>query len=75
MTTAKKGDFVEIDGLMTVVVATSENENVPDGHLAVWYGSPTARRISDGGGGGMIPEAWIVPAEYCLPVAQVVFRH
>jgi hypothetical protein len=75
MTTARKGNFVEVDGLIAVVVATDEDENVPGGHLAVWFGEPPTSRKSDGGSGGVSPEVWTVPAEYCLPVDRIVFRH
>jgi hypothetical protein len=71
----KRGQMVEIDGLLAAVVGTSADAWVPDDHLALWFGDPPAIRISQGGKGGLRPEVWTVPAEYCAPAADLDVRH
>ena len=61
----KKGDLIDFDGLLGCVVATDENEDVPDGHVTVWYGEPKTERISEGGTGHERPIVYNVPEEYC----------
>jgi len=48
-----------------VIVGTPEDGGPPAGHLALWYGDPRGRRISEGNSGGLHPEVWTVPAEFC----------
>lgn len=60
-----KGDFVRIDGINAVIVATEEDENIPPGHIAVFFGSGAARRESEGGEGNSNPMVWIVPIDLC----------
>jgi hypothetical protein len=70
-------------GLPAVVVATEGEEvmtaegrdKVPDGHVAVWFGDPQAKRISEGGEGGTTPEVWTMPHDYFVAASQPVFRH
>ena len=74
----QKGDFVESDGLLAVVVATEGEEvdtvegtdKVPEGHVAVWFGDPQARRVTEGGSGVSTPEVWTMPADYCRPASS-----
>jgi hypothetical protein len=75
MTTFKRGDLVEHDGLLAVVVGTFEDGGAPEDHVALWYGEPRCTRISKGGVGGQHPEVWTVPAEYCTMSASAVVRH
>jgi hypothetical protein len=75
MSTFKRGDFIEHDGLIAVVVGTGEDGGAPEDHLALWYGEPRCIRISQGGVGGQHPEVWTVPAEYCAPAASPDIRH
>ena len=75
MSSFKIGDFVEMDGLLAVVVATEECSNVPEDHLGLWFGDPKTTRISEGGLGGSTPEVWTVPAEYCKQVDRIDFSH
>ncbi|WP_084446496.1 hypothetical protein [Hymenobacter roseosalivarius] len=72
----KVGDFIELDGLLGVVVGIIPNEhgNLED-HLVIWFGAESQKRISQGGAGNPIPEVWTVPAEYCKPAQPPVFRH
>ncbi|MGC4016217.1 MAG: hypothetical protein QM755_17100 [Luteolibacter sp.] len=75
MPTFSKGQFVEYDGLLAVVVRTPEDGNVPEDHLALWFGEPDTIRLSQGGEGGRTPQVWTVPAGHCLPVSHMDIRH
>ncbi|MDP2887855.1 MAG: hypothetical protein Q8P34_02670 [Bacteroidota bacterium] len=61
----EKGDFVRIDGINAVVVGTDEDENIPEDHIAVFFGSEIAKRESEGGTGNGQPQVWIVPIDLC----------
>jgi hypothetical protein len=71
----QRGDLIECDGLLAAVLAlpgepmpmADGKETVPDDHLAVWFGDPGARRISQGGKGGHAAVIHTVPAELCRP--------
>ncbi len=69
MTAFKRGLFVEHDGLLAVIVGTPEDGGAPEDHLALWYGEPQGKRISEGGPGASQPEVWTVPIEHCT-IAQ-----
>ena len=69
------GRLVEFDGLLAVVVGTDADSWVPEEHVALWFGEPRADRKSQGGPGGLRPELWTVPADYCAPAAEPVVRH
>ena len=56
MSTFKRGDIIEHDGLLAVVVGTDADGGAPEDHLALWYGEPRCTRISKGGVGGQHPE-------------------
>jgi hypothetical protein len=75
MNTFKKGDFIEHDGLLAVVVGTGDDGGAPQDHLALWYGDPRCTRISKGGTGGQRPEVWTVPAAHCAPASPPDVRH
>jgi hypothetical protein len=75
MSTFKRGQFVEHDGLLAVVVGTPADDGTPEDHLALWYGEPRCTRVSQGGSGGQRPEIWTVPAEHCKSAASPVVRH
>jgi hypothetical protein len=61
----EKGDFVRIDGINAVVVATADDINIPEDHIAVFFGSEIAERESEGGTGNSNPQVWIVPIDIC----------
>jgi hypothetical protein len=61
----ERGELVELDGLLAAVVGTDREDWVPEDHVALWFGDPQGVRKSQGGPGGLIPEVWTVPAEYC----------
>jgi hypothetical protein len=69
------GTFVELDGLLGVVVGLSGENGVPDDHLALWFGEPQGRRKSEGGEGNLVPIVWTVPTEYCLPAKPPILQH
>lgn len=70
-----RGQFVEHDGLLAVVVGTPQDGGAPENHVALWYGEPECTRISAGGTGGRRPEVWTVPEEYCAAAALPIVRH
>ncbi|MDQ2745761.1 MAG: hypothetical protein M3T96_00670 [Acidobacteriota bacterium] len=69
------GNFVEFDGLLAVVVGLAGEGNIPENHLAIWFGEPQRKRISQGGNGDLVPIVWTVPAEYCVPAKSPELRH
>lgn len=71
----KRGDLVELDGLLAVVVGVEGDPNVPEEHIAVWFGDPRSERKSKGGPGGKQPEVWTVPADYFVVAASPVWKH
>ena len=71
----QNGDFVEIDGLLAVVVGLAGEQDVPEGHVALWFGEPQGRRLSEGGPGGLVPVVWTVPVDYCRPAKAPDVRH
>lgn len=70
-----RGDFVELDGLLGVVVGVEGEASVPDDHLAVWFGTPQTTRISEGGTGRHRPEVWTAPKNDFSPAAAPIYRH
>jgi hypothetical protein len=71
----EKGGFVEIDGLLGVVVGVLGDPGVPEDHIAVWLGTPQCRRISEGGSGGTAPEVWAIPIEHCAKAQPATTKH
>ena len=71
----ERGDIVEFDGLLAVVVGTTADDNTPEDHLALWFGDPRGKRLSEGGYGGLQPEVWTVPSESCQPAAASIVLH
>ena len=69
MTIWKRGDLVELDGKLGVVVGVAGDANVPDEHLAVWFGN------SHGALGGRRHEVWTVPEEYFIAAQEPVYKH
>jgi len=71
----ERGQLVELDGLLAVVVGVSGDPGVPEDHVALWFGDPKTKRKSQGGKGGFRPEVWTVPEEYCSRAAEPIIRH
>ena len=70
-----KGDFVELDGLQAVIVATCTDDDIPEGHVAIWFGEPSASRKSETNYSPISPEVWIVPVSACSAGLMPVFKH
>ena len=70
-----RGDWVEMDGLLGVVVAIEGDPEVPEDHVAVWFGDPRGKRLSQGGIGGQRPEVWTVPVDCIVAAARPIYRH
>ena len=68
----RRGDLVELDGLLAVVTGIEGDPDVPEEHVALWFGEPRCKRKSEGGKGGQRPEIWTVPAEYCVAAAKSI---
>ena len=79
----KRGDLVELDGLAAIVVGLEGESiiaaegvyDVPEEHVALWFGDPEARRISQGGTGQRLQEVWLVPAAYIIPAQTPSLKH
>ena len=81
MHTWKRGDLLELDGLLCVVVGVGGDPmagtsyTVPEDHIAVWFGDPRCVRKSEGGAGAQRPEVWTVPAEYFTGAEPPQWKH
>lgn len=71
----RKGDFVELDGLLAVITGVLGEPGVPDEHVALWFGDPRGKRKSEGGLGGNRPEIWTVPEALCVAAAEPLVKH
>ena len=71
----QRGQMIEMDGLLGVVVGTGIDDHVPADHVDVWFGEPRATRKSQGGVGGLRPEIWTMPVGLCTTAAEPVIRH
>jgi hypothetical protein len=74
-TELRPGTFVEMDGLLAVIVGVSGDEGVPDEHVALWFGDPRGDRVSQGGIGGLNPEVWTVPQDLISPAQAPIYKH
>ena len=71
----KRGDIVEVDGLLAVVVGAEDDPDTPEEHVVVWFGEPRTNQKSEGGPGGQRPEIWTVPVDFVTKAAPPVWRH
>jgi hypothetical protein len=71
----QKGDFIEFDGLIAVVVGVSGENDIPEDHLALWFGEENQTRVSQGGSGNIIPQVWTVPIELCSKARRPEVKH
>jgi hypothetical protein len=71
MQTAQRGDLVELNGLPCVIIALAGefigDEEIPEEHVALWYGDNEAKPTWEGGRKGVKTEVWTVPLEYVEP--------
>jgi hypothetical protein len=70
-----RGEFVELDGLLAVVVGVPGDPGIPDEHLGLWFGDPRTVRRSEGGVAGSAPEVLTVPQELCVAAPAPIFKH
>ena len=70
----KRGDLVESNGLLGVVVGIYGDNHVPEDHIAIWYGRTTTSSTQQEGG-TLIPEVWTVPQEYVRLAPSPIMRH
>lgn len=71
----KKGDFVEMDGLIAVIVGTADDKDVPEDHVALWFGMPGTIRLTNADHTQTPPEVWTVPISVCSMALPAIFRH
>ncbi|MFC0682593.1 hypothetical protein ACFFGH_32595 [Lysobacter korlensis] len=67
----KRGDIVVIGDRVAVVVALEGEDDVPEEHVALWFGPEEASKTED----RLRPIVWTAPAEYCSLAAPAEWRH
>ena len=75
MTVWRRGEFVEFNNDVAVVVGIAGEADVPDGHVALWFGEVDGFTKAHDGTGGKLPVVWTVPADYCRPANPPDMRH
>jgi hypothetical protein len=75
MSAWRRGDLVELDGLLAVIVGLQDEPGVPEDHVALWLGEPQGERLSRGGSGGLRPVVYTVPTDYICPALKPDMRH
>ncbi len=58
-----KGDFVRVDGVNAVVVATDDDFGIPEGYIAVFFGTDPQKRESKGESENLPPKVFIMPMD------------
>lgn len=71
----KRGDLVENNGLLEVVVGGYGDNHVPEDHIAIWYGSNTTTSSTQKEESALVPEIWTVPQEYVRLAPSPIMRH
>ena len=71
----KKGELVILNGLLAVVVGIAGDANVPEDHIALWYGKSEGQRVSEDGSSEERPKVYTVPAEYCRSGPEPIYLH
>lgn len=69
MNSHKIGQFVTVGRDMGVVIGLPSDPNVPEEHLAIWYGQTEEKD------GTIVPRVRTVPEEYCIPVSEILYYH
>ncbi len=75
MAPLRRGDFVSFDNLLAVVVGVEGDPDVPEDHVALWFGEPADERASHGGSHGLRPVMRTVPVGYCSAALEPEIRH
>ena len=68
MAKLKRGDLVRINGKLAAVVGVPGDPNVPEDHVALWYGNDLHSEAPR-------PVVWTVPIEYCNHAGASQFEH
>lgn len=71
----QRGDFVELNGRVAVVVGVEGEPDIPEGHVALWYGEAQGQDATAGDTGAGPVQVWTVPAEYCGLGPEPIYRH
>ncbi len=71
----EKGDFVIFDGVLAVIVGTETDQDVPEGHVALWYGHDKEQQTVTSKPEASRPETWTVPQEYCQSAKRPKIQH
>jgi hypothetical protein len=71
----QRGQLVEFNAMLAVIVGTDADQWVPEGHVALWFGEPRTASESESKPGQLRPEVWTVPADLCTPAAEPDVRH
>ena len=71
-TTIKRGDLVKVNGKLAAVVGVPGDRDVPDDHVALWYGDEHADKQ---GTQHAVAVAWTVPIAYCETVQAIEYKH
>jgi len=69
MTKFKTGQFVTIGKDIGVIVSFSNSHEIPEEHLAIWYGETTDNN------GKIVAKVRTVPEEYCKVLDRISFYH
>ncbi len=69
MLTFTIGQFVAVGESIGIIVAYPVGKDIPEEHLAVWFGE--IRREE----GKLLPNVRTVPEEYCIPVDGMSLYH
>ena len=69
MTELKIGQFVSVGKDIGIVVGFPNDNEIPEEHLAIWYGQTTDNN------GKTVPKVRTVPEEYCEPLDGISFYH
>lgn len=64
----KRGDFIQLNNQLGVVVGTDSDGVAPEDHVAVWFGNSNDSEDRQ-------PEVWTIPTQYCIPATAPIFKH
>lgn len=63
------GQFVTVGSDVGVIIGFPNNSQIPEDHLAIWYGQTTNDSEKT------VPRVRTVPKEYCIPLEEISFYH
>ena len=65
----ENGQFVKVGKDIGIVIRAMDKHNIPDDHLAIWYGESIDIE------GNTFPSVKTVPAGYCIPIDGISIYH